>query len=174
MKFDKIIMECFSSYLSGNTVSLHCEIQPFTLLMEIITTHECSEIWSTQIRYMDKIQSLCNIVMRRAVSRQRLCEHVPTPTDTYAGIEVLLETVFSTRSVPRSYKDGSWDNRFSSLRELWGKEAVRREPPFREYSIAWSWRISTVRSRYHWTAGEDAAGWKRLSERCVWFVKCGD
>jgi hypothetical protein len=35
----------------------------------------------------------------RVVSRQRLGKHVPAVTDTHATIEVLLETVFSTRSV---------------------------------------------------------------------------
>jgi hypothetical protein len=30
----------------------------------------------------------------RAVSRQRLCKHVPVATNTRAAIEVLLETVF--------------------------------------------------------------------------------
>jgi hypothetical protein len=35
----------------------------------------------------------------RAVSMQRLGKHVPVATDTHAIIEVLLETVSSTRSV---------------------------------------------------------------------------
>jgi hypothetical protein len=35
----------------------------------------------------------------RAVSRQHLDEHVLASTDTYATIELLLETVFSNRSV---------------------------------------------------------------------------
>jgi hypothetical protein len=33
------------------------------------------------------------------VSRQQLGKHVPAATDTYATIEVLLETTFSTRHV---------------------------------------------------------------------------
>jgi hypothetical protein len=35
------------------------------------------------------------------VSKQRLGKHVPAATGTHAIIEVLLETVFSTRSVKR-------------------------------------------------------------------------
>jgi hypothetical protein len=45
------------------------------------------------------------IVACRAVSRQRLGKHVPAATDTHARIEVLLETVFSTRCVQRAYKE---------------------------------------------------------------------
>jgi hypothetical protein len=43
----------------------------------------------------------------RAISRQRLGKHVPSETDKYATLEVLLETVFSTRSVQNGYKEGS-------------------------------------------------------------------
>jgi hypothetical protein len=50
-----------------------------------------------------------NIAARRAVSRQRLGSHVPAVTDTCAIIEVLLETVFSTRSVQRGCRNrDSW------------------------------------------------------------------
>jgi hypothetical protein len=55
------------------------------------------------------------------VSRQRLGKHVPAAMDTHATVEVLLETVFSTRSVQKSYKEGNWCNRVSSI---W--ESVRR------------------------------------------------
>jgi hypothetical protein len=41
----------------------------------------------------------------RAVSRQLLGKHVLAATETYAIIEVRLETVFSTRSVQRGYKE---------------------------------------------------------------------
>jgi hypothetical protein len=44
-------------------------------------------------------------VARRVVSRQRFGKHVPAVTDTHATIEVLLETVFSTRSMQRGYKE---------------------------------------------------------------------
>jgi hypothetical protein len=39
----------------------------------------------------------------RAASRQRFGKHVPVATDTYVTIKVLLETVFSTRSVHNEY-----------------------------------------------------------------------
>jgi hypothetical protein len=57
------------------------------------------------VHYMFKYY-LCQfyIVACRAVCRQRLGKHVPTATDTHGTIEVLLETVFSTRSVQRDYK----------------------------------------------------------------------
>jgi hypothetical protein len=45
-----------------------------------------------------------NTVVSRAASRQRLGKHVPATKDTHATIEVMLETVFSTRSVQMSYK----------------------------------------------------------------------
>jgi hypothetical protein len=38
------------------------------------------------------------------VFRQRLGKHVPAATDTRATIEILLETVFSTRSVQNGHK----------------------------------------------------------------------
>jgi hypothetical protein len=46
-----------------------------------------------------------SIVAFRAVYRQRLGKHVSVATDTHATIEVLLEMVFSTRSIQRGYKD---------------------------------------------------------------------
>jgi hypothetical protein len=51
------------------------------------------------------------------VCRQRLGKHVPAATDAHATIEILLETGFSTRSVPRSYKEDNWGNQISSLWE---------------------------------------------------------
>jgi hypothetical protein len=50
------------------------------------------------------------------ISRQRIDKHVPAATDTHAKIEVLLETVFSTRSMQRSYKEDNWGNRLGSLK----------------------------------------------------------
>jgi hypothetical protein len=41
------------------------------------------------------------------VSRQRLGKHVPAATDAHATVEVLFETVFFTRSVPKCYKQGT-------------------------------------------------------------------
>jgi hypothetical protein len=71
------------------------------------------------------------------ISRQRLGNHVPAATNTHATIEVLLETVFSTRYVQRDSKEDNWSNRISSVRVTVKKrdrrkEAVGREPPFRK------------------------------------------
>jgi hypothetical protein len=45
-----------------------------------------------------------NIVACIAVSRQRLGQSVLAAKDTHATIELMLETVFSARSMQRSYK----------------------------------------------------------------------
>jgi hypothetical protein len=42
------------------------------------------------------------------VSTQRIGKHVPAATNTHTTIELLLETVFYTRSLQRGYKEGSW------------------------------------------------------------------
>jgi hypothetical protein len=42
------------------------------------------------------------------VSRQLLGKHVLAAMDTYATIEVILETVFYTRSVQMGYKEQKW------------------------------------------------------------------
>jgi hypothetical protein len=70
--------------------------------------------------------------------------------------------------VPRSYKKDSLGNQISSVweavkkRDSWKRAAVQRglEPGSRG--------IASVRSRYQGKAGEETAGWKRLS------VCCGD
>jgi hypothetical protein len=51
------------------------------------------------------------------VSWQQLGKHIPVATDTLAIIEVLLETVFSTLSVQRCYKEDNKGNRVNSVRE---------------------------------------------------------
>jgi hypothetical protein len=51
------------------------------------------------------------------VSRQRLGKYVPAATNTHTIIEVRLETVLSTRSVQRGYKEDNWGNQVSSVRE---------------------------------------------------------
>jgi hypothetical protein len=58
----------------------------------------------------------------RAVSRLRLGKHVPVATDTHVTIEGFLETVFTTRSVKRGYKE----------EYLSKNSSVGREPPFRK------------------------------------------
>jgi hypothetical protein len=69
------------------------------------------------------------------VSRQRLGKHVPAATDTHATIEVLLETVFSTRSVRRGYKEETVSPESVLLESVKKrdrrKDAVGRESPFR-------------------------------------------
>jgi hypothetical protein len=69
----------------------------------------------------------------RGVTRQRLGKHVHAETDTHAT-EVLLETMFSTRSVQRGYKEDSWGNRVSCVQESlrkggsWKGTAAQRGP----------------------------------------------
>jgi hypothetical protein len=99
------------------------------------------------------------------VSRQRLGKHISAETDSHATIEVLLETVSSTRSVQRGYKEDSWGNEVSSV-----LGSVRKRDSLKGAAIQrglehGSRGIAIVRSRYQATASEDTAGWKRLS-RC--------
>jgi hypothetical protein len=42
------------------------------------------------------------------VSRQRIGKHVPAVTNTNTTMELLLETVCSTRFVRSDYKEDSW------------------------------------------------------------------
>jgi hypothetical protein len=95
----------------------------------------------------------------RPDSEQRLGKHAPTATVTYAT----GETGRCLRGPHRGIKKkrtgatssvDSWE--LSSVRE-----AVKIEPERVKLKI-----ISTVRSRCQGTAGEDTAGWKRLSGRC--------
>jgi hypothetical protein len=44
------------------------------------------------------------------ISRQLLGKHIPVATDMYATIEVLLETLFSIRSMLTGYKEDNWGN----------------------------------------------------------------
>jgi hypothetical protein len=46
-------------------------------------------------------------VVCRAAARQRLGKHVPAEANTHTTIEVLLQTVFSTLSVQRGYKENN-------------------------------------------------------------------
>jgi hypothetical protein len=41
----------------------------------------------------------------KPVSRQLIGKHIPAATNAHATMELLLETVFSTRSVQRGYKE---------------------------------------------------------------------
>jgi hypothetical protein len=53
--------------------------------------------------------------------RQRIDKHVPAATNTHATIKLLLETVFSTRSVQWGCKEDNWSEtvnwELSSARE---------------------------------------------------------
>jgi hypothetical protein len=76
---------------------------------------------------MERVESLlCNdpeiSKYTGAISRQRLGKQVPAAMDTHATIEVLLETVFSTWSVQRCYKE---DNR---SKNSCGVEYLHRSP----------------------------------------------
>jgi hypothetical protein len=55
------------------------------------------------------------------VYRQRIGKHVPAATNTHATIELLLETVFSTRSMQMAYNEDRWGDtvslELSSVRE---------------------------------------------------------
>jgi hypothetical protein len=73
-----------------------------------------------------------NTVACRAVSRQRLATHVPAAEDTHATIQVLSETMFSTRSVQRGYKDN------------WSKSIA--EPAWRRGRIPPPWPCDEKRS----------------------------
>jgi hypothetical protein len=67
----------------------------------------------------EKQPSLANGSETTLVSRQWLGKHVPAATDMHATIEVLLETVFSTRPVQRGYKEDNLSG--------WKGAAVQRE-----------------------------------------------
>jgi hypothetical protein len=54
---------------------------------------------------------LANGSETKFVSRQWLGKYVPAATDTQETIEVLLETVFSTRPVQGGYKEDNWGAR---------------------------------------------------------------
>jgi hypothetical protein len=72
------------------------------LLREHVTNHRN---WSCDCKH---------IVACRAVSRQLLGKHVPSATDTHIITEVLLETVFSTRSVKMGYKEDNCSSEIES------------------------------------------------------------
>jgi hypothetical protein len=109
----------------------------------------------------------------QSVCMQRLGKHFPAATDTHATIEVLLETVFSTWSVLRSYKEDNWSNRISFVWESVKKRSSWEVATVQRGLERGSWRISTVRSRCKDRADEDTADWKRLSGCCgdLWILE---
>jgi hypothetical protein len=42
------------------------------------------------------------------ISGQQISKHVPAATNMHTTIELLLETVFSARSMQSGYKEDSW------------------------------------------------------------------
>jgi hypothetical protein len=91
-------------------------VKPCSLLAirrNILTLFSGRNRGRTFIRSVNKHTVAC-----RDVSRKRLGKQVTSATDRHATIEVLLKTVFSTRSAQMSYKE---DN-----------SSVGREPPFRQ------------------------------------------
>jgi hypothetical protein len=77
--------------------------------------------------YFKSIVACTSVTMQRprAISRQQLDIHVSAATDTHATTVVLLETVFSTRSVQRGYKEDNWGNLVISVWET-VKRALER------------------------------------------------
>jgi hypothetical protein len=67
------------------------------------------------------------------ISRQRIGKHVPIATNTNKTMELMLETVFPTRSVQSGYKEDNWgspvsiDWELSSAGRLWEIEPERME-----------------------------------------------
>jgi hypothetical protein len=57
------------------------------------------------------------------VSRQLLGKYVPAATNTHATIGVVLETVFSTRSVKEGYKKDNWSNKVSASELIRGSNS---------------------------------------------------
>jgi hypothetical protein len=78
----------------------------------------------------EKQPLLANSSETTSVSRQWLSNHISAATDTHATVEVLLETVFSTRSVQRGYKEDKWGNWVSSV---W--EAVKKRDSWKGAAI---------------------------------------
>jgi hypothetical protein len=58
-----------------------------------------------------------------AAARERLGKHVSAATDTHATMEVLLEKVFFTRSMPRCYNRNGLE---SNAQLIGGEEKTRR------------------------------------------------
>jgi hypothetical protein len=48
--------------------------------------------------------------IKTAAYKQRITKHVPATTNTQATIELLLETLFSTRSVHMGYNGDNWED----------------------------------------------------------------
>jgi hypothetical protein len=82
-------------------------------------------------------------------------KHIST-TNNPTTIEILLETIVSAWSVPRSYTEGNWVNQVQFCMGVC-------ERGFERVKL----RISTVRSRCQGTTDENTAGWE------TWQIYCG-
>jgi hypothetical protein len=113
-----------------------------------------------------------------SLSGQWLSKHIPAA----AVMHATGETGCCLRSLGRSVKKKRTGatSQLSSAREAekrwcysWQLSWVLHGRLCQEDLSAWSWRISTVRSRHQGTAGEDTADWKRLSRCCgdLWIVE---
>jgi hypothetical protein len=99
------------------------------------------------------------------VSRQRFAKHVPAATDKHATPEVLLETMFPTRSVETGYKK-NWGKRVSSLRESVKKRICSwKGAAVQEVLEHGSRGLAIIRSRYRAITCDGTAGQKRLLKR---------
>jgi hypothetical protein len=87
------------------------------------TCHEFSREQRNQV--LGIITAAC-----RAVSRQGLGKHVPASTNTHSNITGLLETMFSTSSVQRGYKEEIWSLPCGS-----GVEYLHRSPESRRNPV---------------------------------------
>jgi hypothetical protein len=135
-----------------------------------------------------------NSVMQ-PISRQWIGKHIPVTPNTHRTIELLLETVFSTCSVHSGYKEDNWGGPVSFQLSVGSQPVKRGLGGWCEMAAslgvscyltwvlhwrlwwsnlrAWSWRIFSLRSHCQGSAGEDKAGFKKLSGCCgdLWIVE---
>jgi hypothetical protein len=91
-------------------------VQKFLRWQNVIKRHIVAYLLKARTVEPEKQPLLANGSETEFVSRQRLGKHVPAATGTHESMEVLLEMVFSIRSVQRGYKEDNWGNRINSVR----------------------------------------------------------
>jgi hypothetical protein len=73
---------------------------------------ECWMAYLFKVRTVEpKKQPLLANSSETFVPRQWLGKHIPATADTYTTTEELLETVFSTWSMQKGYKEDNWGNK---------------------------------------------------------------
>jgi hypothetical protein len=82
--------------------------------------------------------------------------------DTHIKIEVLMETGFSTRSVPKTYKKDKWGNQISSAWATVKKSDSLEGAAVEKGLQPGNKGITVVRSRYRAPTSEDTEDWKGL------------